>query len=111
MIQSIDTKTQGQESLQDALCPDTFKALCDPMRVSIIATLAGRKSPAKVGDLVGCCGIDFSGVSRHLKILRDADILSVEKKGRSVLYTLKTTELAKKMRRLAEALEACDTKV
>jgi len=89
------------------LCPKTFKALSDPMRLSIIATLAGQKHPLKVGDLVGCCGIDFSGVSRHLKILKDADILTVEKKGRTVLYALKSKELADKMRLFAHALEDC----
>jgi DNA-binding transcriptional ArsR family regulator len=95
------------ESLSQTLRPDLFKALSDPMRVSIVANLAARGEAATVSDMSQCCGIDFSGVSRHLKLLRDANIVISEKRGREVFYTLNIDNLTGSLRALADALERC----
>lgn len=87
--------------------PDLFKALCDPVRISIVATLATRSAPSSVTDIAVCCGIDFSGVSRHLKILKDAGVLVSERDGRSVLYSLNSHTLTATLRRVADALDVC----
>lgn len=87
--------------------PDMFKALCDPVRISIVATLAARRSPATVSQIAECCGIDFSGVSRHLKILHDVGILSAKKQGREKLYSVEIEHLADSLRSYASALEMC----
>jgi DNA-binding transcriptional ArsR family regulator len=87
--------------------PDMFKALCDPVRISIVATLAARRSPATVSQIAECCGIDFSGVSRHLKILHDVGILSATKQGREKLYAVEIEHLADSLRSYANALEMC----
>lgn len=87
--------------------PDLFKALCDPVRISIVATLASRNGPSTVTDIANCCGIDFSGVSRHLKILKDAGVLVAERDGRSVLYSLNAAVLTATLRNMADALDVC----
>jgi len=94
-------------ALADTLQPEFFKALCDPTRISIVATLAGHADAVPVSELADCCGIDFSGVSRHLKILKDAGILSAERDGRHVMYQLDTTALASTLRAMADALDIC----
>ncbi|WP_371396872.1 ArsR/SmtB family transcription factor [Fretibacter rubidus] len=96
-----------QQHLAAAFQPDMFKALCDPVRVSIIADLATRKDPVPVSAIAQCCGIDFSGVSRHLKILREAGLVSATKDGRSVLYQLRTEHMAQTLQGLADALRLC----
>ena len=96
-----------QQTLAEELRPDLFKALCDPVRVSIVATLAARAETATVSDLTSCCGIDFSGVSRHLKILREAGLVSATKNGREVRYQLNTDDLTATLRAIANALDAC----
>jgi len=95
------------ESLAQLLRPDLFKALSDPTRIAIVASLATRKDAATVSDVSQCCGIDFSGVSRHLKLLRDASIVNAEKRGREVLYSLNGTQLAMSLRAMADAIEMC----
>lgn len=90
-----------------ALRPALFKALCDPVRVSIVARLATRQDPVAVSDLVACCGIDFSGVSRHLKLLRQAGVVSATREGRSVRYSLNSDALCQVLRASADALEQC----
>ena len=96
-----------QQTLAEELRPDLFKALCDPVRISIVATLAARSDTSTVSDLTSCCGIDFSGVSRHLKILRDSGLVSATKIGREVHYQLNTDDLTGTLRAIANALDAC----
>lgn len=95
------------QSLTQTLRPDMFKALSDPIRISIVANLATRKEAATVSDVSVCCGIDFSGVSRHLKILREADIVASTKNGREVLYKLNSDNLIISLRAVADAIEIC----
>lgn len=96
--------TQG---LAEVMRPDLFKALCDPVRISIVANLASGPAEQTVGGLTRCCGIDFSGVSRHLKILKLADIVEAKKVGREMQYSLKTEQLAETLREIADSLTAC----
>ena len=100
-----------EESLSSVMKPEFFKALCDPVRISIVANLATQKAPVPVTDIAGCCGIDFSGVSRHLKILKDAEIVEATKEGRSVLYALRSKALVETLRGLALAIEGCASAV
>lgn len=96
-----------EDALRDQMRPDLFKALCDPVRISIVATLASRSGASTVTDIATCCGIDFSGVSRHLKILKDAGVLVAERDGRSVLYSLNAPILTATLRNMADALDIC----
>ncbi|MFK7978118.1 MAG: ArsR/SmtB family transcription factor [Halioglobus sp.] len=107
MSRKTSLPTKCERALQDHLNPELFKALCDPVRLTIVATLASRKESATVSDITECCGIDFSGVSRHLKMLKDSDVVQVEKIGREKLYSLNGDYLSGTLRSLADALDDC----
>jgi ArsR family transcriptional regulator len=64
-----------------------FKALGHPSRLLMAETLS--HGPMCVCDLQKLVGADISTVSRHLSVLKGADIVSDEKKGQNVYYTLK----------------------
>jgi ArsR family transcriptional regulator len=98
-------------ALQEQMRPELFKALCDPVRISITATLASQSASSTVTEIADCCGIDFSGVSRHLKILKDAGVLVAERSGRSVLYRLDMPTVTSSLRGIADALEVCQSGV
>jgi len=66
---------------------DTFKALADITRLRLIAVLA--KGEFTVQELTGILDMGQSRVSRHLKILTDAGILSVKRQGTWAYYRLK----------------------
>ncbi len=87
--------------------PRLFKALGDPNRVALLSRLVKCRRPCGVSELVGCCGVDFSVVSRHLAILRDAGILQAEKRGKEVYYSVRSAEVVGTLRRIADAIEAC----
>lgn len=64
-----------------------YRAIYHPMRLKIIDLIhkAGTISVAKLNKKVK---LDKSLLSQQLKILRDADILMTERKGKQVLYTV-----------------------
>lgn len=93
--------------LSDALNPLLFKALCEPMRVGLLAQLTQLPQPATVSQIAACCPIDLSVVSRHLAVLRDCGILTAEKRGKEVFYSVRYNELAATLRGMADAIEQC----
>ena len=64
-----------------------LKALAHPTRLFMIEELA-QKSYC-VLDLTEMVGQDISTVSKHLSILKHAGLVSIEKKGRQVFYSLR----------------------
>ena len=60
--------------------------LADPNRILILYTLSRRS--CNVSDLVKSIGISQPTTSRHLKVLRDRGMVSAERDGQSVYYTL-----------------------
>jgi DNA-binding transcriptional ArsR family regulator len=53
---------------------DTFTVVADPTRRRILAELRGRERT--VGELVGALGVAQPAVSKHLRVLRDARMVS-----------------------------------
>ena len=90
-----------------ALGPGFFKALAEPSRAAILSCLANARRACTVSEVAEQCPVDVSVVSRHLAVLRDAGILSSEKRGREVFYSLDVRHVAATLRSLADALEAC----
>jgi DNA-binding transcriptional ArsR family regulator len=95
------------DGIGECLSTDLFKALSDPNRVSILIRLAESGMPQTVTEVSNCCPVNMSVVSRHLKILREAGVLSSEKQGKEVYYTVRTDDLVKSLRTLANAIETC----
>ncbi len=89
--------------------PAFYRALCDPTRLSILAWLAQQRVPRNVSEIAGssCCSIDLSVVSRHLACLRDAGIIESSRRGREVIYRVRTEALVDTLRGLADAIEQC----
>ena len=84
-----------------------FRALCDPNRIALLNRLASCGRPCCVSELAQCCPTDFSVTSRHLACLRDAGILDAEKCGKEVRYTVRFDQLIRRLRTMADAIEAC----
>lgn len=60
--------------------------LADPVRLRLVTALKAGEST--VSDLTRQAGIAQSGVSRHLKILHQAGVVSVRAQGQQRLYRL-----------------------
>lgn len=69
-----------------------FEALAEPNRRRILDVLRSGERPA--GDLVEALAISQPGVSKHLKLLREAGLVSVRADGQRRLYRLEPRGLA-----------------
>lgn len=65
---------------------DPFQILADPTRRRILEVLRGRERA--VNEVVDAVGLHQSGVSRHLRILRDAAFVRVRRQGKQRLYAI-----------------------
>jgi len=71
---------------------DVFGALADPVRRSLLAELAAE--PCRVADLAARRPISRPAVSRHLRLMLEAGVVSVADRGRERYYALDRSSLA-----------------
>jgi DNA-binding transcriptional ArsR family regulator len=69
-----------------------FEAVAEPNRRRILDLLRTGERPA--GELVEALSISQPGVSKHLKLLREAGLVSVRADGQRRLYRLEPRNLA-----------------
>ena len=77
----------------------TFDVLAEPQRRRILDLLRDGERP--VGELVDRLEISQPGVSKHLRVLRDAGLVSVRPEGQRRWYGLRPEALAEVDRWLA----------
>lgn len=65
-----------------------LKAIADPYRLRIVATLARASHPVCVCDFTDALPLNQPAVSHHLRILRDAGLVTSERRGTWVYYQL-----------------------
>lgn len=68
-----------------------FKALGHPMRIRILELL--RPDPLSVGQLQAAIGAPGSSISQQLAVLRSRNIVMTERRGTTVLYSVRSAEL------------------
>jgi DNA-binding transcriptional ArsR family regulator len=71
---------------------DPFTALADPVRRGLLRALAA--GPARVVDLAAAHPISRPAISRHLRVLTEAGLASVQDRGRERHYALERAGLA-----------------
>lgn len=64
----------------------TFKALSDPTRREILQLL--KDNPLTAGEIAAQFDTSAATISHHLSILRDAGLVSDEKRGKYISYEL-----------------------
>ena len=69
----------------------TLKALSDPVRREILDLLkSGRMS---AGEITGHFDITAAAISRHLSVLKDADLIRDAREGKYIFYELNASVL------------------
>ena len=66
-----------------------FKALADPTRREILRLL--RSGPKSSGDIAQSFDSAWPTISRHLAVLKEAELVTTERDGSTVRYELDTT--------------------
>lgn len=74
---------------------NTMKALSDPIRRQILEQLkAGRLSAGQIGEKFPVSG---AAVSKHLSVLKDADLIRDTREGKFIYYELNASVLEEVM--------------
>ena len=69
----------------------TLKALADPTRREILNLLkSGTKSAGEISDHFN---ITAAAISRHLSVLKEADLIEDSREGKYIFYTLNASVL------------------
>ena len=70
---------------------DTLQALADPTRREILNLL--KQSRMSAGEISNHFSISGAAVSRHLSVLKDADLIRDEREGKFIYYELNASVL------------------
>ena len=69
----------------------TLKALSDPIRREILNLL--KAAPMSAGDISARFDVTGAAVSRHLSVLKDADLIRDRRDGKFIFYELNASVL------------------
>lgn len=70
---------------------NTLKALADPIRREILNMLKSGKMTA--GEIAEKFDVTMASVSRHLSVLKDADLIRDTRDGKYIIYEINTSVL------------------
>lgn len=79
---------------------DTLRALADPIRREILTLLKGGRLSA--GEIGQHFPVTAAAISRHLSVLREADLIRDQREGKFIYYELNTSVLEEIMLWLTE---------
>ena len=78
----------------------TLKALADPIRREILNLLKKGRMPA--GEITAHFSVTAPAISRHLSVLKDADLIRDTREGKYIYYEINTSVLEETMLWLAD---------
>jgi ArsR family transcriptional regulator len=67
-------------------CASVLKVLADETRLAVVELLL--EGPKHVGDMNESLGVEQTLLSHHLRVLRDAGLVTSQRNGKQVLYSL-----------------------
>ena len=82
-----------------------FKALADGTRQEILQLL--EEQPYAVGEIVARFDLSQPTISRHLSVLKEADLVFDQRRGQNVIYRLNDQALATSMRQFFGQFRSC----
>ena len=71
---------------EEVSCASVLKVLADETRLAVIEQLL--EGPMNVGQINESLGVEQTLLSHHLKVLRDAELVTSERQGKQVVYSL-----------------------
>ena len=84
-----------------------FKALSDTTRQQILHLLEDRQR--SVGEIVGNFELSQPTISRHLSVLKEADLVVDQRRGQNVFYRLNDEALSNSMQDFFGRFSSCQS--
>ena len=82
-----------------------FKSLADGTRQEILQLL--EEQPHSVGEIVAKFDLSQPTISRHLSVLKEAELVIDQRRGQNVIYRLNDAALAASMRQFFGQFRSC----
>ena len=70
---------------------NTLKALADPIRREVLNLL--KNGPLSAGEIVDHFSVTGASISRHLSVLKEADLIRDRREGKFIYYELNASVL------------------
>lgn len=83
----------------------TLKALSDPIRREIMNLL--KKGRMAAGEITAHFSVSAPAISRHLSVLKEADLIRDTREGKFIFYEINTSVLEETMLWLADLKGDC----
>jgi ArsR family transcriptional regulator len=80
-----------------------LQAMADPVRLAIVRELVACSGSVCACDFTACCPVSQPTVSHHLKVLREAGVVTTERRGTNIYYDL-APDFAKRWSALSASL-------
>ncbi len=85
-VRGTDTPPARLDATSAAAVALTLSALTTPSRLLILSHL--RQGPATVTDLTAAVGMEQSAVSHQMRLLRTMGLVTAQRHGRNIVYSL-----------------------
>ena len=82
---------------------DAFKAIADETRREILNMLS--KQDMSAGEIAAHFSMSKPAISKHLEILKNSDLITGEKKGQYIIYSINTTAVQNIYRKFVEVFD------
>lgn len=109
MLSDVLLFRQLAKHLMDNSLTRTFQALADPTRREILRMLT--KADMSAGDIAANFSMSLPSISHHLSVLKNAELVTGERKGQSIVYSLNTTVAQEAAQELMGLMKVGDKRV
>jgi len=101
----LNGRIHGNGSQDGRHMTKVFKALSDGTRQEILRLLESHQRT--VGEIVGNFKLSQPTISRHLSVLKEADLVLDQRQGQNVIYSLNDEALSTSMRAFFGQFRSC----
>lgn len=90
----------SSNSADDISCASVLKVLADETRLAVVECLLAK--PLTVAEMNESLGVEPTLLSHHLKTLREANLITRERRGRFLVYSLTSSLRARSRGRVID---------
>ncbi|MEL6346250.1 MAG: metalloregulator ArsR/SmtB family transcription factor [Myxococcota bacterium] len=101
-----ETRQDALDQMVAVLDTDFFKALSEPTRVQILRHLIANGT-CDISAIASVLPQDRSVISRHLRVLADAGLVTEEKQGRHRFYALVPSAFIHRLESILDSIKRC----
>ncbi len=107
MLERAPVHRNGRNGHDGRQVTKVFKALSDSTRQQILRLLESHQRT--VGEIVGNFNLSQPTISRHLSVLKEADLVVDQRQGQNVIYRLNDEALSASMREFFGQFQSCQS--